>query len=195
MNEIHYFPKKKEFSRDAKALRLFYSSLSHRTSKRFDQTDNEEIWKFQIETLAFKLDCDMKHWLKVISILGDDCNICPSGWSSHFIGTTRKCLFMTKSKIEISQLDTFCQSLNATVPYPKTNKEIQNYLDALERRNLTFPVAIRSFYGIVELHRNGFWKHFPTETSLNAMCEKASFVLKTRIRRQEISGNKLPELY
>ena len=97
---------------------------------------------------------------------------------------------MTKSKIEISQLDTFCQSLNATVPYPKTSDENQNYLDALQTRNVTKSVAIRSCHGIVELHRNGHWNPFPTEASLNAVCETASFVEKTRIRRQASSGDK-----
>ena len=120
--------------------------------------------------------------------LGNECNECPPGWSSHIIGTTRKCLFTSKSKIEISQLDIFCQSLNATVPYPKTSKENQNYLDALKARNVTTSVVIRSCHGIVELHRNGYWNPFPTEASLNAVCETALFVQKHRIRRQAHSG-------
>ena len=106
------------------------------------------------------------------------------------MGTTRKCLFTSKSKIETSQLDTFCNSLNATVPYPKTNKENQSYRDALETRNLTTSVAIKSCHGIVELHRNGYWNPFPTETSLNAICEKASIVQTGRVKRQILSGDK-----
>ena len=121
--------------------------------------------------------------------LGNECNECPSGWSSHIIGTTKKCLFTTKSKIKVSQLDTFCQSLNATVPYPKTNEENQNYLDALDTRNITTSVAVSSCHGIVELHRNGHWNPFPTETSLNAVCEKASIAKTGRAKRQASLGN------
>ena len=97
---------------------------------------------------------------------------------------------MSKSKVEISKLDTFCQGLNATVPHPKTNEENKNYLDALKTRNITSSVAVRSYHGIVELHSNGFWNPFPTETSLNAVCETESFVHKTRTKRQASSGNK-----
>ena len=122
--------------------------------------------------------------------LGNECHKFPPGWSAHTVGTSRKCLFTSKSKVEISKLDTFCQGLNATVPHPKTNEENKNYLDALETRNITSSVAVRSYHGIVELHRNGHWNPFPTETSLNAVCETASFVHKTRIRRQASSGNK-----
>ena len=128
-------------------------------------------------------------FLIIYLYLGNECNECPSGWSSHIIGTSRKCLFVAKSKIGISQLDTFCQSLNATVPYPKTSKENQNYLDALETRNVTTSVAIRSCHGIVELHRHGYWNPFPTEISLYAMCEIPSTVKTGRIKRQVSSGN------
>ena len=128
--------------------------------------------------------------------LGNQSNRCPSGWSFHTIGATEKCLFTTKSKIEISQLDTFCQSLNATVPYPKTNNENQSYLDAFKKGNVTASVAIRSCHGIVELHHNGHWNPFPTAVSLNAVCETESTVQTGRIRRQASllkysSGNKL----
>ena len=91
-------------------------------------------------------------------------------------------------KIEISQLHTFCQSLNATVPYPKTNEENQIYLDALKKRNEITSVAIRSCHGIVELLRNGY--PFRTENSLNARCKKQSIVQKNRIKRQASSSKK-----
>ena len=129
-------------------------------------------------------------WELIQYFQGTECNRCPFGWSLHTIGNTRKCLFTTQSKIEISQLDMFCQSLNASVPYPKTNEENQHYLDAFKTRNITTSVAIRSCHGIVELHPNGYWNPFPTKTSLNAVCETASFVKQTRIRRQASSGIK-----
>ena len=170
---------------NAKAVRLLYSFFSDWNSKRFSKTDYVEKANFQIR-LLFQADAI---WYFIKYYLGNECNNCPSGWSSHIIGTTRKCLFIAKSKIEISQLDTFCQSLNATVPYPKTNEENQNYLDALETRNVTTSVAIRSCHGIVELHRHGHWNPFPTETSLNAVCEKASIAKTGRAKRQASLGN------
>ena len=91
--------------------------------------------------------------------------------------------------MEISQLDTFCQSLNATVPYPKTKEENQNYLNATKTRNITNSVAIRSCHGIVELQRNGYWNPFPTKKSLNAVCEKVPIVQTGRMKRQAPSGN------
>ena len=166
-------------------MSLLCSSLSKKISSRFVQKDYKK-------KLIFKSDCNVKLRFKVNSIfVGNHCNKCPSGWSSHIIGTTRRCLFTSKSKVEISQLDTFCQSLNATVSYPKTNEENQNYLDAFKTRNITSPVAIKSCHGVVELHRNGLWKPFPTETSLYAVCEKTAIVQTGRIKRQASSGNNL----
>ena len=170
-----------------KSCELFCSSLSKEISSRFVQKGY--VKKL---TCIFKSDCNVKLRFKVnLIFVGNHCNKCPSGWSSHIIGTTRRCLFTSKSKVEISQLDTFCQSLNATVLYPKTSEENQNYLAALETRNLTTPVAIKSCHGTVELHRNGYWNPFPTETSLYAVCEKAEIVQTGRVKRQASSGNKL----
>lgn len=166
-------------------MRLLYSSPSDRTCNRFVQIDFEEKTDFLI-ILQCQTDAI---WLFTKYCLGNECNECPSGWSSHVIGTTKKCLFTTKSKIEVNQLDKFCLSLNATVPYPKTNKENQNYLDALETRNVTTSVAIRSCHGIVELHHSGHWNPFPTEISLNVVCEIPLTVKTGRIKRQVSSGN------
>ena len=164
-------------------MRLF-SSLSDRISKRFVQKYYKEKHDFLIR-LQSQTPFD-----SLPIILGSQSNTCPSGWNAFIMGTTRKCLFTSKSKVEIDKLETFCQGLNATVPYPKTDKENQNYLDAFKARNLT-SVAIRSYHGIVELHRKGYWIPFPTDTSLHAICEKVSMVKTDRTKRQASSGKKI----
>ena len=131
--------------------------------------------------------------LNISLFLGNECNRCPPGWSAYTIGTSMKCLFMSKSKVEISKLETFCQQLNATVPYPKTKEENQNYLDAFETTNVTTSVAINSCHGIVELKPNGDWNPFPTETSLTVVCEKAATTQTGRIKRQVSSGNQFQQ--
>ena len=161
-------------------MRLLDSSFSDRINKKFVQIDNKE-------KLIFESDCNVSD-LKFTYFLGDECNRCPFGWISHIEGATRKCVFTSKSKVEINKLESFCQGLNATVPLPNTNEENQIYLDAFGTRNVTTSVAIRSCHGIVELLRNGY--PFPTENSLNTGCETSSFVQKNRIKRQASSGNK-----
>ena len=100
-------------------------------------------------------------------------NLCPPGWSYYVKGITRKCFFTAKSKIEINQIENFCQSLNAFVPYPKTNEENQNYRDALNSMNISTSIAIESRHGIMELRPNGDWNPFPTNKKINVACEKA----------------------
>ena len=129
-------------------------------------------------------------WKLTKHFLGNERNKCPSGWSFNTIANTRKCLFTSTSKVEISKLAIFCQSLNATVPYPQTNEENQNYREAFKAKNVTTSVAIRSRHGIVELQRNGYWNPFPTETALNAVCERTIFFRKSRNKRQASPGNR-----
>ena len=120
--------------------------------------------------------------------LGNECNKCPPGWSSHSIGTTEKCLFATKSKFEISQVVTFCQDLNATVPYPKTYQENHDYRNAFNLMNTSTSVAIKSCHGVVELNRNGNWNPFPTNRLVNVACEKPLVIGTVRFKRQAKSG-------
>ena len=120
--------------------------------------------------------------------LGNECNKCPAGWTSHVIGTTEKCLFTTKLKIEISQVDLYCQRHNATVPYPKTYQENQNYRNAFDLMNTPTSIAIKSCHGVVELNRNGNWNPFPTNRLVNVACEKTLATTKTRFKRQANPG-------
>ena len=114
---------------------------------------------------------------------------CPSGWSSHNIGTSTKCLFNTKSKIQINQIDKYCQRLNATVPYPKTTEENQNYRDAFDSLNISESVAIKSCHGIVELESTLKWNPFPSKMLVNVVCEKAAVLYtEARFKRQANSG-------
>ena len=95
---------------------------------------------------------------------------------------------MAKSKIEISQVDLFCRSLNATVPYPKTFRQNQNYRNAFNEIKTSTSVAIKSCHGIVELNRNGNWNPFPTNRLVNVACEKPLVAGTTRFKRQANSG-------
>ena len=97
---------------------------------------------------------------------------------------------MSESKVAISKLETFCQRLNATVPYPRTKEENQNYIEAFETRNITTSIAIKSCHGIVELKGNGDWNPFPTGSPLNAVCVKALINQTGRMKRQASSGKK-----
>ena len=101
---------------------------------------------------------------------------------------SQKCFFAKESKIQISQLDIFCQSLNATVPYPKTYEENQNYRDAFDSMNISTPVAIKSCHGIVELDLSSKWSPFPNKTLVNVVCEKEPVVQTTRFKRQASLG-------
>ena len=95
---------------------------------------------------------------------------------------------MTKSKIDLNRIDQYCQRLNATVPYPKTNEENQSYRDAFNSMiNLT-SVAIKSCHGLVQLNQNGNWNPFPTKSLLNAACEKPVIAKMDRFKRQAFSG-------
>ena len=123
-----------------------------------------------------------------MQILGNECDKCPPGWKLYVIGTTEKCLFTTKSKIETSQVEIFCQRLNATVPYPKTYQENQNYRHVFNSMNISSSVAIKSCHGIVKQNRNGNWNPFPTNGLANVACEKIVGAEKTRFRRQAKSG-------
>ena len=100
------------------------------------------------------------------------------------IGRYEKCIFTTKSKIELSQLDEFCGRLNATVPYPKTSQENQDYRDAFKSMNVSASVAIKSCHGVVELNKNGNWNPFPTKKMLNVACEQIPIALTSRSKRQ-----------
>ena len=120
--------------------------------------------------------------------LGYECNKCPPGWISHAIGTSEKCLFITKSKIKSSQVDLFCQRLNATVPYPKTYLENQNYRNAFNAINISSSLAVKSCHGIVELNQNGNWNPFPNNKLINVACEKTLLTKPARLRRQTNSG-------
>ena len=122
---------------------------------------------------------------------GNECKKCPSGWSSHTIGTTEKCLFAKKTRIGLSQIDMFCQNLNATVPYPKTYQENRNYRDAFKSMNISTSTAIKSCHGVVELDRNGKWNPFPIKKLINVVCEKTlitNFTKFARSKRQASSG-------
>ena len=105
------------------------------------------------------------------------------------IGNDKKCLYTTKSKIEIGQIDMFCQRLNATVPYPKNHEENKSYRDAFNSMNTSASVAVKSCHGIVELNPNGNWNPFPTNGPVTVACEK-TVVTKARFKRQASSGNK-----
>ena len=95
---------------------------------------------------------------------------------------------MTKSKIEINQIDKYCQRLNATIPYPKTFQENQNYRDAFDSMNISTSVAVKSCHGIVELEPNQKWNPFPTQTMVNVVCEKTTALLTARVKRSAILG-------
>ena len=123
-----------------------------------------------------------------MQILGNECDKCPPGWKLYVIGTTEKCLFTTKSKIETSQVENFCQRLNATVPYPKTYQENQNYRHVFNSMNISSSVAIKSCHGIVKQNRNGNWNPFPTNRFINVACEKPLVTKLDRFRRQSSSG-------
>ena len=95
---------------------------------------------------------------------------CMPGWSYHEIGNTKKCFFT--AKIEVSQVENFCQTFNAVVPYPKTSEENQNYRDAFNSMNISTSIAIKSCHGVIELRANGDWNPFPTNKKINVACEK-----------------------
>ena len=95
---------------------------------------------------------------------------------------------MTKSKIEISQIEKHCERLNATVPYPKSFEENQNYRDAFDSMNISTPVAVKSCHGIVELESTLKWNPFPTEMMVNAVCEKTVALSTARFKRQAVLG-------
>ena len=116
------------------------------------------------------------------------CNKRPSGWSFHTLGGSQKCLFVEKTRVEISQLEIFCKGLNATVPYPKNNEENKNYRDVFDSMNISESVAIKSCHGMVELESNAKWNPFPTEMTVNVVCEKPAAYRKTRFKRQGSSG-------
>ena len=82
----------------------------------------------------------------------------------------------------------FCQSFNATVPYPKTNEENQYYRDAFDSMNISTSVAIQSRHGIVEMKRNGDWSPFPATRLMNGACEKTLVAKLARFKRQTNSG-------
>ena len=82
----------------------------------------------------------------------------------------------------------FCQSLNATVPYPKNNQENQNYRDAFNRMNTSSSVAVKSRHGIVELNKNGNWNPFPESQLMHGACEKTLVTEGARFKRQAQSG-------
>ena len=130
----------------------------------------------------------LKPTRNLFTVLGNSCHKCPPGWTSHIIGTTEKCLFMAKSKVEISQVDTICQRLNATVPYPKNNTENQNYRNAFNSMKIPTSIAIKSCHGIVEQNPNGNWNPFPTNRLINVVCEKPLIAGTTRFKRQANSG-------
>ena len=119
---------------------------------------------------------------------GNEYEKCPPGWTSHVIGNTEKCLFIAKSKVEITQVDTFCQRHNATIPYPKTNQENHDYRNAFNSVKIPTSIAIKSCHGIVEQNRNGNWNPFPTNRMINVVCEKPGVVEITRVKRQAGSG-------
>ena len=116
--------------------------------------------------------------MRFFVFLGNKCNnVCPPGWSSHLIGLGNElCLFTSKSKMEISQVESFCQRLNATVPYPKNYYENLNYRNAFNLISKSPSTAIKSRHGIVELNRNGYWNPFPINRPFNRLiniaCEK-----------------------
>ena len=144
-----------------------------------------------IETFHFiiKFQCQTEtDWKLCKHILGNECNVCQYGWSCHAIGASTKCLFTTKSKIATSQVENFCRRLNATVPYPKTYQENQNYRHAFNSMNISSSVAIKSCHGIVKQNRNSNWNPFPTNGLANVACEKIVGAGKTRFRRQAKSG-------
>ena len=96
---------------------------------------------------------------------------------------------MTESKVETRQIDVYCQSLNATVPYPKTYEENQNYRDAFDSMNISTSVAVKSCHGIVELEPNLKWNPFPTKMLVNVVCEKMAVApRKARFKREAILG-------
>ena len=95
---------------------------------------------------------------------------------------------MKESKVEISQIDNYCQQLNATVPYPKTYEENQNYRNAFDSMNITGSVAVQSCHGSVELEQTLKWNPFPTQTMVNVVCEKTAAHKTARFKRQVILG-------
>ena len=101
---------------------------------------------------------------------------------------------MTEPKVEISQIEKHCQRLNATVPYPKTFQENQNYRDAFDSMNISTSVAVQSCHGIVELESTLKWNPFPTQTLVNAVCEKMAAPSTARFKRQAILGTFNPRL-
>ena len=104
------------------------------------------------------------------------------------IGQVEKCLLVTESKVEISEIEKHCQRLNATVPYPKTFQENQNYRDAFDSMNISTSVAVKSCHGIVELESTLKWNPFPTQILINAVCEKTVAPSIGRFKRQAILG-------
>ena len=88
----------------------------------------------------------------------------------------------------MSQVDLFCQRFNATVPYPKTHQENQNYRNAFDLMKATTSIAIQWRHGIFELNPNGNWNPFPTNRSVNVACEKPLVVGTSRFKRQAKSG-------
>ena len=88
----------------------------------------------------------------------------------------------------MSQVDLFCQRFNATVPYPRTYEENQNYRIAFNLIKFSTSIAIKSCHGIVELNRSGNWNPFPTNRLVNVACEKSLVAGTTRFKRQASSG-------
>ena len=99
-----------------------------------------------------------------------------------------QCLFIAKSKVGITQVDTFCQRHNATTPYLKTNQENRKYRSDFDLMTNPTSIAIKSCHGIVEQSQNGNWDPFPTNRLINVVCEKQSIAKTVRVKRQAISG-------
>ena len=103
------------------------------------------------------------------------CIKCPVDglWYEREIGANAKCLFVANANITFNQIDMFCQNLNSTSPFPKSNIEFKGYIDEMSQRGL-LSVLMKSSHGIVELDKNGNWDLFPTETMKNKTfwCER-----------------------
>ena len=120
---------------------------------------------------------------KIVTTI-EPCLKCPLGWEYYKIGANEKCIFGSSLKLKHSRIDTFCQNLNATVPYPTSYKELSDYHYATKSIALSdmFSIALKSYHGIALLDYNtkcdkkcgAKWEPFPDETirSVNVLCER-----------------------
>ena len=112
----------------------------------------------------------------------DDCNKCPPGWTAYHFVNEPKC-FLAK-KLLITQAESFCEQLNATIAYPKTEEENQSYREVFNMLNISDSVAIKSCHGMVTLEQGGLWNPFPKESLVNIVCEQKINRSASRVKRQ-----------